>query len=97
MNEFVPIKKNRFLERNKFVLQPRDFMQFSCSCQPRSRALPSQLNQGGSGRQRGCHQVYAEDVEQSYDCGDQCLNRSVAQDCAEEICPVGNACQNRRF
>lgn len=74
MNEFIPIKKNRFLERSKYILQPKDYMQFSCSCQPKSRALPSQLN---SGRQRGCHKVFADD-EQSYDCGEQCLNRSVA-------------------
>ena len=35
--------------------------------------------------------------EQSYDCGEQCLNRSVAQDCVAEVCPVGSSCKNRRF
>ena len=32
LNEFTPIKKNRFLERKKLVLLPKDYQQFSCSC-----------------------------------------------------------------
>lgn len=73
------------------ILLPKDYPQFSCSCQPRSRTLNFQSNRRG-----GSRNTFAED-EQSYDCGEQCLNRSVAQDCVTEVCPVGDACKNRRF
>lgn len=63
--QFVPIKKNRFLERNKTVLTPNDFMNFQCQCEPISHSF---------GRTR------AHDTT-SYDCAEQCLNRSVNQDC----------------
>lgn len=39
LSEFNPIKKSRFLERKKTILLPKDYPQFSCSCQPRSRTL----------------------------------------------------------
>ena len=32
LSEFTPIKKNRFLERKKNILLPKDYPQFSCSC-----------------------------------------------------------------
>ena len=48
LSEFTPIKKNRFLERNKYILLPKDFQQFSCSCQPKSRALANQIYSGRS-------------------------------------------------
>lgn len=29
---FSPIKKNRYLERNKAILHPNDYQSFICSC-----------------------------------------------------------------
>ena len=31
---FTPIKKNKYLERNKAILHQNDYQSFACSCQP---------------------------------------------------------------
>lgn len=36
-------------------------------------------------------------MQASVDCGPQCLNNSVSQDCVPQVCPVGDRCKNRRF
>jgi hypothetical protein len=79
--QFYPIKKNRFLERNKTMLHPNDYMTYQCQCEPISHSF---------GKSRHT------DIS-SYDCGEQCLNRSVNQDCIPQVCPVGEGCRNRRF
>jgi hypothetical protein len=33
---FYPIKKNKYLERNKTILHPNDYQSFVCSCRPNS-------------------------------------------------------------
>jgi len=52
--QFTPIKRNRFLERNKTILNPNDFMNFQCQCEPISHSY---------GKSR------LTDTS-SYDCGD---------------------------
>lgn len=84
--EYVPIKKNIYIERKKEIFNEDDA--FICSCvKPNKSLFTSNWYKNLSQYNKNTY----------FGCGKDCINRLIFWECVENICPWGSLCQNKRF
>ena len=81
LSQFQPIKKNKYLERKRYMLTEKEASsQLICNCQKASAKKNEKSN-----------------PMQSFNCGERCINRCVSTECFASTCPSGPFCKNRKF
>jgi len=88
LKEYIPIKKNIYIDRKKYSFTDDDAL--PCTCFPRKFTQ--------SEAKEILNSNYKDKTEEElFGCGFKCINRIISCECIESLCKCGISCRNRKF